>query len=121
LVALTCVVAGCSIGAMLLVAEIWATLPLLFIAGFVSAISGVGIATILAVESPAGAGTTMVLNGSLLNLGTAIGAITGGVLIAVGGYTALGIGYPLFSFAGAALAMWPASTPEIAFSTQSSD
>jgi len=121
LVALTCVVAGCSIGAMLLVAELWATMPLLFIAGFVSAISGVGIATILAVESPAGSGTTMVLNGSLLNLGTAIGAVTGGILIAVGGYTALGIGFPLFSFAGAALACWPATTSKLSYSTQSSD
>jgi DHA1 family inner membrane transport protein len=114
MVAVTNAAAGISIGAMLLVSEVWATLPLLFVTGFVSAISGVAIATMLAAESPAGAGTTMVLNGSLLNLGTAAGAIVGGALIALGGYTALGIGFPLFAFTGAALAFWPSKSAAFA-------
>ncbi len=67
----------------------------------------VGVTALLAAESPAGAGTTMVLNGSLINAGTAGGAALGGVLIALGGYGALGLGLPLFAFAAAALAWWP--------------
>jgi predicted MFS family arabinose efflux permease len=106
-IALACIVAGLTVGAMLIAAELWATLPLLFVVAFATAISGVLIPTLLATESPAGAGTTMVLNGSLLNLGTAAGAAVGGILIAVGGYTALGIGFPMFAFAGAVLAIWP--------------
>jgi predicted MFS family arabinose efflux permease len=51
----------------------------------------------------------MVLNGTVLNLGTAGGAILGGALIAFGGYTALGIGLPFFSLVAAALAWWPGS------------
>jgi len=107
-IALACVVAGVAMGAMFIVSALWITLPLLFLVAFASAISGVVIPTVLASESPAGSGTTMVLNGSLLNFGTAAGAGAGGILIAVGGYTALGLGYPLFAFAAAILAAWPA-------------
>jgi predicted MFS family arabinose efflux permease len=69
----------------------------------------VSVVALLADESPAGAGTTMVLNGSVLNLGTAGGAVLGGGLIAFGGYAALGIGLPLFALAAAFLAWWPGS------------
>jgi predicted MFS family arabinose efflux permease len=107
IVALASVIAGLAVGALLIVAVVWATIPLLLIAAFAFAVSGVAIVQLLAVESEAGSGTTMVLNGSILNLGTAAGAAVGGALIALGGYTALGIGFPLFAFAGAALASWP--------------
>jgi predicted MFS family arabinose efflux permease len=113
LVALVNLVGGVTVGGMLLISNVWATLPLLFTTGFVFAISGVAIATILAVESPAGSGTTMVLNSSLLNLGTATGAAVGGGLIAMGGYSALGVGFALFAFAGAALACWPSATTNV--------
>lgn len=113
-IALACVVAGLAVGAMLIVAELWSTIPLLFVIAFATAVSGVIIPTLLAVESPAGAGTTMVLNGSLLNLGTAAGAAVGGILIAVGGYTALGIGFPMFVFAAAVLAIWPVDKTDAA-------
>jgi MFS transporter, DHA1 family, inner membrane transport protein len=113
LVALVNLVGGLSVGGMLLISNVWASLPLLFTTGFAFAISGVAIATILAVESPAGSGTTMVLNSSLLNFGTATGAGVGGVLIAVGGYSALGIGFALFAFAGAALACWPSNASRV--------
>jgi predicted MFS family arabinose efflux permease len=112
IIAIACVVAGLAIGVMLVAAVLWATLPLLFLIAFASAISGVMIPTLLAAESPAGSGTTMVLNGSLLNFGTAAGAGIGGALIAIGGYTALGLGFPLFAFAAAGLACWPASNHE---------
>jgi MFS transporter, DHA1 family, inner membrane transport protein len=114
LVALANAIGGVSVGGMLLASNVWMTLPLLFITGFVFAISGVGIATILAAESPAGSGTTQVLNSSLLNLGTATGAGVGGVLIAIGGYSALGIGFSLFAIASAALALWPSAATGVA-------
>jgi predicted MFS family arabinose efflux permease len=43
----------------------------------------------------------MVLNGSVINLGAAVGAAVGGGLLALGGYTALGLGLPVFAFAAA--------------------
>jgi predicted MFS family arabinose efflux permease len=49
----------------------------------------------------------MVLNGSILNLGTAGGALLGGILISLGGYAALGIGLGLTALVAAALAAWP--------------
>ncbi|MEJ7901794.1 MAG: hypothetical protein WKF63_08085, partial [Thermomicrobiales bacterium] len=49
----------------------------------------------------AGAGTTMVLNGSLFNLGAAAGAGIGGMLLGVGGFNALAVGLPLFALGSA--------------------
>jgi len=84
-------------------------MPLLLVISLAASMCSVGLATLLAAESPAGAGTTMVLNGSLINAGVAGGAALGGVLITIGGYGALGLGLPLFAFAAAALAWWPAA------------
>jgi predicted MFS family arabinose efflux permease len=110
IVAISTLVAALSIGGMLITSSLWTTLPLLFITGFACAISGVAIATILATESPAGAGTTMVLNTSMLNFGTAAGASTGGLLLSLGGYRAVGIGFAIFSLIAAALATWSSQT-----------
>ena len=81
--------------------------PLLLGASLAAAVSSVGVVALLASQSPAGAGTTMVLNGSILNVGAAGGAVLGGLLITVGGFTALGIGLPPFALLGAVLAWWP--------------
>ncbi|MDQ3226808.1 MAG: MFS transporter, partial [Chloroflexota bacterium] len=107
MVAVASVATGVALGAMFVFAASWVVLPLLIAGSFASAAVGVGVTALLAAESPAGAGTTMVLNGSILNLGTAVSTALGGALIAFGGYTALGIGLPLFAFAAAALAWWP--------------
>ena len=96
--------AGC---ADVLVPVPWVVVPLLLAVSVAAAICSVSVVALLADESPAGAGTTMVLNGSVLNLGTAGGAVLGGALIAFGGYAALGIGLPLFALAAAALAWRP--------------
>jgi predicted MFS family arabinose efflux permease len=80
-------------------------LPLLAMA---AALWSVGAVSQLAAASPAHAGTTMVLNGSLLNLGVAGGAVLGGVLITVGGYEALEIGLPVVAMVATVLAWWPA-------------
>ena len=49
----------------------------------------------------------MVLNGSILNLGSAGGATFCGLLIALGGYRVLAFGLPVFALAAALLAWWP--------------
>lgn len=100
-------VAGLLVGPLLLLATAWATLLLLPIVSMAAAVCGVGVTALLATESPAGAGTTMALNGSVLNLGAAAGAAFGGFLIGVGGYAALGIGLPVFALLAAILAWWP--------------
>jgi DHA1 family inner membrane transport protein len=108
-VALSSVVGGVLVGPMFLFPLPWVVLPLLLAVSVAAAICSVSVVALLADESPAGAGTTMVLNGSVLNFGTAGGAILGGALIAFGGYAALGIGLPLFALAAALLAWWPGS------------
>jgi DHA1 family inner membrane transport protein len=81
-----------------------AVLPLAALAG---AFGWVAIASLLTAESPAGAGTTMTLHGSLFNLGAAAGGAIGGLLLAFAGYGALAIGLPIFGLGSALLAWWP--------------
>ena len=107
LVTLASIAGGLLLGPMLLLTDARVVVPLLAMASFAAAVVGVGVTSLLAAESPAGAGTTMVLNGSILNLATAASAALCGALIAFGGYAALGIGLPLFAFAAAILAWWP--------------
>jgi predicted MFS family arabinose efflux permease len=106
-VALSSVIGGVLVAPMFLFPIPWVVLPLLLVASGAASICSVSVVALLADESPAGAGTTMVLNGSVLNFGTAGGAVLGGALIAFGGYAALGIGLPLFALVAAALAWWP--------------
>jgi predicted MFS family arabinose efflux permease len=108
-VALSNVIGGVLVVPLFLLPVPWVVIPLLLAGSAAAAICSVSVVALLADESPAGAGTTMVLNGSVLNLGTAGGAILGGALIAFGGYAALGIGLPLFALVAAALAWWPGS------------
>jgi MFS transporter, DHA1 family, inner membrane transport protein len=108
-VAVSSVIGGVLVAPMFLFPIPWVVLPLLLVTSIAAAICSVSVVALLADESPAGAGTTMVLNGSVLNLGTAGGAVLGGALIAFGGYVALGIGLPLFALVAAALAWWPGS------------
>jgi predicted MFS family arabinose efflux permease len=107
IVAASCLVAGLAVGALLLVSSVVLAIVLVVLASLISALAGIGLASILANESPVGTGTTMVLNGSMMNLGSAGGALLGGVFISLGGYHALGIGLPFFSVAAAVLAWWP--------------
>jgi DHA1 family inner membrane transport protein len=108
-VAFSSVIGGVLVVPMFLLPVPWVVIPLLLVASAAAAICSVSVVALLADESPAGPGTTMVLNGSVLNLGTAGGAVLGGALIAFGGYAALGIGLPLFALVAAALAWWPGS------------
>jgi predicted MFS family arabinose efflux permease len=81
-----------------------AVLPFAALAG---AFGWVAIASLLTAESPAGAGTTMTLHGSLFNLGAAAGGAIGGLLLALAGYGALAIGLPIFGLASALLVWRP--------------
>lgn len=77
----------------------------------------VTLVTLLTNESPAGRATTMLLNGSAFSFGSAIGSSVGGLLLAVGGYGALGVSIPAFCCAGAALAWW-SREPKLASGTK---
>ena len=83
------------------------TVAMLPLAGFAGALGWVAVAALLTAESPAGAGTTMTLHGSLFNLGAAAGGAIGGLLLALAGYGALAIGLPIFGLGAALLAWWP--------------
>jgi predicted MFS family arabinose efflux permease len=106
-VGVNCIASAISGGLMVLITDARTTVPLLFVLTFSAAVTGIAVVTLLAAESPAGTGTTMVLNGSVLNIGAAAGAALGGALLAIGGYTALGLGLPVFALGAAALAWWP--------------
>jgi predicted MFS family arabinose efflux permease len=77
-----------------------ATLALLAAASFIAAFSYIGLMTLTvsaARELPGGLATAMVLTGSVLNLGVTLGGALGGLLLALGGWTAVGLGLPLFA------------------------
>ena len=79
-----------------------AAMPL---ATFAGAFGWVAVVALLTAGTPAGAGTTMTLHGSLFNLGAAGGGAIGGLLLAVAGFDALAVGLPAFGL-GAALLAW---------------
>jgi predicted MFS family arabinose efflux permease len=91
------------------------TIALLPVGTFAGAVGWVGLTSALAAETPAGAGTTMVLNSSLFNLGAAIGAALGGLLLAVGGFDAVAIGLPLAGLLSALLIWSPQRRPAFAY------
>lgn len=69
----------------------------LFACSFFGGIAEVTAVTLMATETPAAQGTTMALNSSVTRFGTAAGALVGGLLLALGGYTAMGIGFPVIA------------------------
>jgi predicted MFS family arabinose efflux permease len=107
-VAIASAVGGLLIVPLFAVPSPTVVIPLLLASSFAAAACSVGVMALLATESPAGAGTTMVLNGSVLNLGTAGGAALGGVLLGLGGYAILGVSLSLFALLAAVIAWWPA-------------
>lgn len=88
-----------------------AVVALLAVQAFAAGVGGVALATLLLGETSGGAATTMVLNGSLFNLGAAGGGALGGLLLATGGYAALGLGLPVFAVTAALLVQRPAEPP----------
>ncbi|MDQ3044985.1 MAG: MFS transporter, partial [Chloroflexota bacterium] len=80
-----------------------ATIALLAPLAVAAFTAGVGIALMLADETATGAASVMVLNGSVLNVGAALGVALGGLLLATGGYTALGMVLPFLVLIAAGL------------------
>jgi predicted MFS family arabinose efflux permease len=78
------------------------------------AVGNVASTTLLANETRAGYATTMTFNQSLNGAGWAIGSSLGGLLIALGGYGALGIGILVTGTASAVLAWRSAPREEVA-------
>jgi DHA1 family inner membrane transport protein len=111
MLAMSCLFAAAILGAVLSVPVVWLTVLLVIAGSLVSSFGAISLVSVLADESPAGTGTTMVLNGSMINLGASGGALIGGILISLGGYQAMGIGLPLFSVVAAVLVRWK-SSPE---------
>ncbi len=62
----------------------------------------VGVMTMAADRSPTGLSTTMVLTETVLSIGAAIGGALSGVLLGVGGFTAMGAGLAVMGLLGAA-------------------
>jgi predicted MFS family arabinose efflux permease len=80
-------------------------LGLATVAFFLGAVGFVAHTTIVAQESPAQPSTTLVLNGSLFNIGAAGGAALGGIMLGVGGYVLIGWTVPVL-FVVAAMLIW---------------
>ena len=77
------------------------------VVAFSGAVGWVGLVGLLADRTPLEAGTTMVLNGSLTNVGAFGGSAVGGALLAMSGYTGLAIGLPVFGLLSAIVAGVP--------------
>lgn len=110
LVAAMCVVTALATLGVAFVGNIWIAVGLIVVLAIASAIASIGVIFLLTEESPAESATTMLLNGSLLNLGGAVGAAVGGLALAIGGYRALGMGLSGFALIGAALVLWGRSS-----------
>lgn len=108
IVAVSSLVGGALFLAFILSSSLVVVLVLNPVVAALSAIASVGVASMLAAESQARAGTTMSLNATLINAGGSLGAATGGILLAIGGFPALGAGLSLFTVGAATLAWWPA-------------
>lgn len=79
--------------------------------GLASATGGFGyvaLVTLVSSDSPAGQGTTMSLNSAMLQAGSALGGLFGGLLVALGGYAALGLGLMGFAYVATVLVWRPA-------------
>jgi predicted MFS family arabinose efflux permease len=72
-----------------------------FLAATCSTVGNVTTGALIMRESTAGAGTTMVLNGSLINFGSAIGTALGGLLLHEYGYRGMGVVLPIFAILAA--------------------
>lgn len=95
----TTAISGILFGLLFVLPGVPLPLASLAIGGFIGSFGWVAATNLLANTSPAGAGTTMVLNGSGTNLGSAAGGAIGGALIATVGYTTAGLILPVFAFA----------------------
>ena len=83
------------------------TIVTLAFAAFAGGVSWIALTTTLAAESPAGKGTTMVLNISIFGLGSSLSAGVGGLVIGMSGYQLLGLCFPAFALVAGLLPILP--------------
>ncbi|HET9661243.1 MAG TPA: MFS transporter [Thermomicrobiales bacterium] len=102
-----CVVTALATVAIVNATSAWLAVAMITILAMASSVVAIGVTFLISTESPAEQGTTMLLNGSVINFGTAAGAALGGGLIALDGYRALGLGLSIFALVGAGLVLWP--------------
>ncbi|HEY1294581.1 MAG TPA: MFS transporter [Chloroflexota bacterium] len=102
---------GCSaIGTSLVGVSMALPVPTLWVFGlvfaglFLNGLGNVAANLLLVDETPAGPATTMSLNGAALSLASAMGGVVGGLLLALGGYTAIGWSGPVLGVLAALLA-----------------
>jgi len=112
-VGVSCVVSGILTLAAVNASSPWLAVVFITLLAMASAVVGIGATFLVSTASPAEPGTTMLLNGSMVNFGSAVGAAVGGGLIALNGYQALGMGLPIFALVGAVLVLWPQRTKTI--------
>jgi predicted MFS family arabinose efflux permease len=108
----TAPVTGLVLGSAFLLPVSPAAVMALTFAGFVvNGVGSVALNALLLNEAPAGRATTMSLNGSAQSLGSAVGSSLGGVLLALGGYGAIGVGIMALGAAAAVVVWlsWPAA------------
>jgi predicted MFS family arabinose efflux permease len=79
--------------------------------GAIGGVGGPAVALLLLSESPAGRGTTMTVNQPAFSLGVALGSAVGGLLLSVGGYTAIAHSVPAFFLVASALLWWLRPAP----------
>lgn len=93
------------LGAFAATGSVVAVTGLVGVAFLFAGMQVVHITTLVSNETPAGQATTLVVNEALFGAGAATGAAIGGALIALGGFSALGLGMPVFALLAAA-AVW---------------
>ncbi len=86
------------------------TITAVVVAAFAAAVGWVALTSLITEETPVGAGTTLVLNSALLNIGASVGAGLGGILLAAGGFAVVGGVMALVGLASVLLA-WLAPAP----------
>ena len=105
----TTLLCGSSFGIAIAIAgDVVIAMGFLLIAAITGGIGFVALTALVSTETPAGQGTTMSLNAAIFALGSAIGSTTGGVLLATGGYEALGLGLMGFMLLSAFVVWRPA-------------
>jgi predicted MFS family arabinose efflux permease len=100
------VLMGLMLGAFLLLPMSAVVAAILFmLATVVNGVADVAEPSLLAAETPTGHATTMTFEGVTMSGGSGIGSSLGGILLALGGYPAMGVGVLAFCFL-AALLVW---------------
>ena len=110
-VGIGCVVTALATAATVSAPNAWLAVAGITLLAMASSVVAIGVTYLISTGTPAEQGTTMLLNGSVINFGTAAGAALGGGLIALDGYRALGLGLSVFALIGAGLVLWPQRAP----------